>query len=350
MIKRVIAAAATVALCIMAVSCGEPGDPSQGQSKGKAVGEGYKVGIVVDDTGIDDGSFNQLAWTGAQRAAKQLGVTVNYHEQQKGGDNLENIESFIREKYDLVICVGFTIAEDLRKAAVDNPKFRFAIVDDASDSDLENVTCLMFEQSESAYLAGYVSGLTSRTMTIGIVLGETTALMNEFGYGYLAGALDANPEITVLQKNIDSFSDQDAGRAAAQEMVASGADIVFHAAGGAGLGVIDACKQARIWAVGVDSDQSVIAPETVLTSAMKRVDVAVYDTIESAVNDSLSGGVKIYSLRDAGVDIAPTTDNMDAIVLDKVNKAKEKIIEGGIRVPKNKMDFESRYGNVYELD
>ena len=346
--KRLQTIIAAFSVCLMTAACG--GTAAPGKSESQPMGAGFKVGIVVDKSGVDDGSFNQSAWTGAQRAAKQLGVTVNYHEEQEGSDNEANIESFIREDYDLIIGVGYLLAEDLRKEALANPARKFALVDDDSDADLKNVTCLMFEQSEGAYLAGCAAALSSRTGIIGFVQGETTESMNEFGYGYIAGALDAAPGTRILQKDIDSFSDTEAGRLAAEGMIEEGADVVFHAAGGAGLGVIEACRDAGVWAVGVDSDQSVIAPETVLTSAMKRVDVAVYDAIEGAVNGTLNGGIKIYSLRDAGVDIAPTTTNLSANTLDRVNKAKEMIIDGSITVPKTKTEFEAKYGDIYELD
>ena len=131
---------------------------------------------------------------------------------------------------------------------------------------------------------------------------------------------------------------------------AKGADVIFHAAGGTGLGVIDACQEAGIWAIGVDSDQSSIAPKTILTSAMKRVDTAVSDVAKLGATGSFKGGVVTYTLADAGVDIAPTTDNIAPDVLTKVNDVKAKIISGEITVPKTKADFEAKYGDVYELD
>jgi basic membrane protein A len=178
----------------------------------------------------------------------------------------------------------------------------------------------------------------------------STDTMNQFGYGYLAGAIDANPKVKVLQTNANSFSDTAAGKTAANNMVAQGADVIFHAAGGTGLGVIDACQEAGIWAIGVDSDQSSIAPKTILTSAMKRVDNAVYDAAKLGAEGTYKGGVVTYTLADSGVDIAPTTDNISADVLTKVNDVKAKIISGEIAVPKTKADFEAKYGDVYTLD
>ena len=133
-------------------------------------------------------------------------------------------------------------------------------------------------------------------------------------------------------------------------MVSQGADVIFHAAGGTGLGVIDACKEAGIWAIGVDQDQSSVAPETILTSAMKRVDNSVYDVASDLINGTLESGVKTYTLEDAGVDIAPTTDNLSEETLAAIEEVKQQIIDGTVVVPKTKEDFEAKYGDVYELD
>lgn len=309
-----------------------------------------KIGIITDVGGVNDGSFNQSAWAGLTKAQEELGIQASYLESHTDADYKPNIETFIDEDYDMIICIGYALADALKDESAANPDMKFAIVDDASLADSPNVTSLMFEQSQASYLVGYIAGKTTKTNTIGIVLGMSTDLMNEFGYGYVAGAVDANPDCKVLQNNANSFADTAAGKTAANNMVAQGADVIFHAAGGTGLGVIDGCKEAGIWAIGVDSDQSSIAPETILTSAMKRVDNAVYDIAKATVDGTVEPGVKTYSLADDGVDIAPTTDNIDPTVLSEVQDVKKKIIDGEITVPKTKDEFEAKYGDIYELD
>lgn len=250
----------------------------------------------------------------------------------------------------MIICIGYQLADALREEAEANPDLNFAIVDDSTCSDLDNVACLMFEQCQASYLVGYVAGLTTESNKIGFVLGMSTDTMNEFGYGYCAGALDANPDVEILQTNANSFSDTAAGKTAANNMIADGADVIFHAAGGTGLGVIDACKEAGIWAIGVDSDQSVIAPETILTSALKRVDNACYDEAKAVLDGAFESGVKTYTLAEAGVDIAPTTDNLTEDIISAVNDVKDSIISGDVEVPKTKDDFEGKYGaGIYKL-
>lgn len=309
-----------------------------------------KVGVITDVGGVNDGSFNQSAWEDLTRANEELGITTNYLESHTDSDYIPNLETFIDEEYDLIICIGYQLADAMREEAEANPDQKFAIVDDATCADLDNVTCLMFEQAQASYLVGYVAGLTTKSNTIGFVLGMSTGVMNQFGYGYCAGALDANPDVKILQNNANSFGDTAAGKTAANNMIADGADVIFHAAGATGLGAIDACKEAGIWAIGVDSDQSPLAPETILTSALKRVDNACYDATKKAILGTLEGGVATYDLAAGGVDIAPTTDNLSKDVLEKIEDAKKDIIAGDLVVPKNQEEFEEKYGDVYELD
>ena len=309
----------------------------------------FKVGMVTDVGGVNDGSFNQSAWEGLQKAQKEIGIQAKYLESKTDADYIPNIENFVDEDYDLIICIGYQLADALKTTAEANPDVKFAIVDDQS-IQLDNVACLMFEQAQASYLVGYVAGLTTQTNTVGFVIGMSTDVMNEFGYGYLSGVKDANPEATILQNNVNSFADTGAGKIAANNMVANNADVIFHAAGGTGLGVIDAAKEAGIWAIGVDSDQSSVAPATILTSAMKRVDNACYDEALAALNGKYKAGVKTYTLADGGVDIAPTTTNLSEETLTKVEEVKKQIIAGDIKVPNTKADFEAKYGDIYELD
>ena len=308
-----------------------------------------KIGLVTDVGGVNDGSFNQTAWEGMERAAKELGVTVNYLESSTDADYAPNLETFADEEYDLIISIGYMLADATRTAAEQNPDIKFAIVDDAT-IDLPNVTCLMFRAEQASYLAGFVAGKTTKTNNIGYVAGMANETMNQFGYGYCAGALDANPDVTIQQFNANSFADAATGKTMANTAITNGADVIFHAAAATGLGVIEACHEAGVYAIGVDSDQSSISPDTVLTSAMKRVDNAVFDTIESLVNGTLESSVHTYDLAAGGVDIAPSQNLIADDVIEAVNEVKEKIISSEIEVPADKESFEAKYGDVYELD
>ena len=303
-------------------------------------GTGFKIGMVTDVGGVNDGSFNQSAWEGLQRAGEAFGCEVKYIESKGDADYVPNIESFLDEDYDLIVCVGYMMADAVRDAAELYPDQKFAIIDDASNADLDNVTCMMFEQEQASYLVGLAAGYTTESNIVGFVTGAANETMNSFGYGYCAGVLDANPDATILQYNANNFGDASGGKTAVNTMVTKGADVVFHAAGGTGIGVIDGCKENKIWAIGVDSDQSPLAPETILTSALKRVDNACYDATKKTILGTLEGGVEI----------APTTDNLSKDVLEKIEDAKKDIIAGDLVVPKNQEEFEEKYGDVYELD
>ena len=314
-----------------------------------AADDEFKIGLITDVGGVNDGSFNQSAWEGLEKAGEELGVEVNYLESATDADYQPNMETFVDEDYDLIISVGYMLADATREAAEANPDTKFAIIDDSS-IDLPNVTSLMFKAEQASYLVGYVAGLTTKTNNIGFVVGMTNETMNQFGYGYCAGAIDANPDITVQQFNANSFADSATGKTMANTAITNGADIVFQSAGATGLGVIEACQEAGVYAIGVDSDQSSIAPKTVLTSAMKRVDNAVYDAVQELIDDKLEGGVQTFDLAAGGVDIAPSQDLISDDVIKAVDEVKEKIISGDVVIPDNKDDFEAKYGDVYVLD
>ena len=345
--KKVLSILLVCAMALGMAACGskkeEAPAPATDYSK-------IKIGMVTDVGGVNDGSFNQSSWEGLQRAQKELGIQAKYLESKTDADYKANIETFIDEEYDLIISVGFMLADATMNAAKENPDQKFAIIDDSTCAELPNVTCLMFKQAQASYLVGYAAGLVTKSNTVGLVLGMNTPVMNEFGYGYCAGVLDANKDAKVLQKNANGFGDTAGGKSAATTMVTDGADVIFHAAGGTGLGVIEGCKEKGIWAIGVDSDQSGIAPETILTSAMKRVDNASYDAAKAVCEGKLEAGIKTYDLAAGGVDIAPTTTNLPADVLKAVEDVKAKIISGEIKVPETQADFEAAHGNVYELD
>ena len=363
--KKILAVVMSAAMVFGLAACGtsDKADKTDnaGQSAGSTENTGdvaddtadksdFKIGLVTDTGGVNDQSFNQSAWEGLQKVEEEYGVTVNYLESSGDADYIPNITSFIDEDYDLIISVGYMLADATREAAEANPDQKFAIIDDSSCSDLDNVTCLMFKQEQASYLVGYVSGLMTETNNVGFVLGNASETMHLFGYGYLAGVLDANPDAKIQQYNAASFADAEGGKSAATTMVTNGADVIFHAAGGTGVGVIEGCKEAGIYAVGVDSDQSYLAPDTIITSAMKRVDVAVQTVSEEAINGTISGGIETYELSNGGVDIAPTTTLLPDDVVSAVEEIKQKIISGEVTVPASQAEFEEAYGDVYELD
>ena len=225
------------------------------------------------------------------------------------------------------------LADATREAAIENPDQLFAIIDDSTNADLPNVACLMFAQEQASYLVGLVAGSVTKTKTVGYVQGMVSDSMNLFGIGYITGVKEVCPDATVLQYNANNFGDTAGGTAAAKDMITKGADVIYHAAGGTGMGVISACDEEGIWAIGVDTDQSNLAPDHVITSAMKRVDIASQDISKAVKAETFEAGVHVYDLKNGGVDLAPTRDHIPAEVLEVVEAAKAAIIAGEKTVP-----------------
>ncbi len=338
--KKLLAVVLMATMVLSMTACGSSSDSDT-----------IKVGMVTDTGGVNDGSFNQSSWEGLELAAEELGIEVNYIESQTDADYTANIETFIDEDYDLIISVGYMLAEATYNAAVAYPDQLFAIIDDSTCAELDNVQCLMFEQAEASYLAGYVAGLETESDVVGFVLGMASSVMHEFGYGYVAGVLDANPDATVTMANANSFGDSALGKSLTTAMITEGADVVFHAAGGTGLGVIEAAQESGIKAIGVDSDQSSLAVGTVITSALKRVDTASYDVAKSVLEGTFEAGLKVYDYESNGVGIVKDEELLSAETLAALEEVEASILAGEISVPKDQESFEAIYGEeVYTLD
>lgn len=301
-----------------------------------APAEKVRIGMVTDVGGVNDQSFNQTSWEGLQALDPEV-FEVNYLESKTDADYQTNINTFIDEGYDLIICVGYMLADATREAAEANPDQLFAIIDD-STIDLPNVACLMFAQEQASYLVGLVAGSVTESKIVGYVQGMVSDSMNLFGIGYITGVLEACPDAQVLQYNVNNFGDIAGGSTAAKDMITKGADVIYHAAGGSGIGVISACDEEGIWAIGVDTDQASLAPDHVLTSAMKRVDVASQDISKAVAEGNFTAGVHMYDLSNGGVDLAPTRDHIPAEVLETVEAAKTAIINGEKSVPTSVAD------------
>ena len=315
------------AMMVLALAAGCSNDATGGETA-----KTYKIGMVTDVGGVNDKSFNQTSWEGLQGLDPEV-FEVAYLESKTDADYQTNINTFIDEGYDLIICVGYMLAGATMEAAEANPDQKFAIIDDATCADLPNVACLMFAQEQASYLVGLVAGSVTESKTVGYVQGMVSDAMNQFGVGYIAGVLEACPEAEVLQYNANNFGDIAGGATAAKDMITKGADVIYHAAGGTGIGVINACAEEGVYAIGVDTDQSPLAPEYVITSAMKRVDTAAQVISKAVADGSYEPGVHLYDLSNGGVDLSPTRDLIPADVLEYVEAAKEKVIAGEIVVP-----------------
>ena len=262
------------------------------------------VTLILDKGGVNDGSFNQSAWDGAQMAKQDLGVEVKYLESNTDADYQSNIETAIDMESDLIIGVGFNLSEAIGNAAKNYPEQQFAIIDGSFDEIPDNVTPVLFDEKQAGYLAGIAAAKTlTDNNRYGFVGGlEVPAVVN-YKDGFEEGLKEINPKAVLDVQYANSFTDAAKGKAIASQMINSGVECIMTAGGGVNNGVYEACTEKGLYAVGVDMAQSNVLPQTILTSAIKKVDVGVANTINSLVNNSLEGGKNmIYNISNAGVD------------------------------------------------
>jgi basic membrane protein A len=268
-----------------------------------------KVGLVTDIGGLNDRSFNQLANAGLEQAEKDLGVDGRVLTSKANSDYVPNLSSLAQQKYDLVIGVGFLMADAMNTVATKFPDTKFAIIDvDATGLKAKptNVTGLLFKEQEAGYLAGYMAGLYVKAAggdTISSVGGQKIPPVDHYIAGYQAGAKAANPDIKTLNAYSQDFVDQAKCKEIALDQLSKGSKVVFQVAGQCGLGALDAAKEKSMQGIGVDADQGYLGTH-ILTSAQKKVDVAVMTAIKAAQDGSLAGGTNTtFDLKNDGVGI-----------------------------------------------
>ena len=307
-----------------------------GNNNNTANDDALKITMVTSVGGVTDGSFNQSAWEGLEKAKEDLGVDISYIESKQEADYVTNLEQAVDGNNDLILATGFPMQQALLEAAKNYPEQKFAIVDvDYGDETPENVTCISFNEEQSGYVVGLVAGKMTKTNIVGFVGGMDNVVIKKFQVGYEAGVKAANPDAKVLSQYVNSFADQAKGKSIASQMYNNNADIIFACAGDSGVGVLECAKETGKYAIGVDRDQNDIAPENVLTSAMKQVNEGVYNVVENLKNGTFEGGkTLVFGLKEEGIGLAPSTDkNVPQDVIDYVNEQIEKIVSGEIVVP-----------------
>ena len=309
-------------------------------------GSGHKIAMITDTGGINDQSFNQSAWEGLQRLGKETGAEVNYIESKQSGDFPTNFETLIDNGNSLCWGIGFACADAVVEAAEANPDVNFACVDNAFGEPLPNVTGVVFRAQESSFMVGYIAAAVSKTEKVGFVGGISSEVIDQFQYGYEAGVAYANrmlgKNVTVTSQYAESFSDAAKGKSIANKMFTDGCDIVYHAAGGTGTGVIEAAKEAGKYAIGVDRDQAYLAPDNVLTSSLKNVDVAVDIVSRQHIAGREIGGKNMgFGLTDDAVGIPEHHENYSDEIYNAAIEIGEQIKRGAIVPPATKQEFEA---------
>lgn len=335
--KKIVALSSAMIIGLMAsVGCSKKETTS---NKGS---ETIKVGMVADVGGINDESFNQSAWEGLQQAQKELGVEVKVIESKQASEYLGNIETLADEGMDLIIGVGFTMVDDIKTQAENYPDINFAIVDETYEEIPSNVTPILFRANEAAYLTGLIAGKMTDTNNVGFIGGMDNPVVNQFEYGYRAGVVESNDKANVKVQYAGTFGDAAKGKSIANQMYANNVDTILSAAGGTGVGAIESAKEQNKYAIGVDRDQSDLAPENILTSALKKVNVGVYETVKAFKDGEEIGGTeRVYGLKENGVGIPESTKNLvPQDIIDYVNSISEKIKNGEIEVPATKEEYD----------
>ncbi len=300
----------------------------------------FFTAMVTDGGGINDQSFQQSAWEGMKIFEKETGSRVSYVECPQTSDFSINMDKLADEHTDLIWGIGYKLADSIDMAAKSNPELSYAIADYSfGDKTPDNVTGVVFRSEESSFLAGYIAAMTTKKNCVGFVGGIKGMVIDQFEYGYRAGvaygAQKLGKNIDVKVQYAESFTDSAKGKAIAIKMFDE-CDIIFHAAGGAGVGIIEAAKETEKFAIGADLDQGYLAPKNVLTSALKNVGEAINIISSKAKNGEQIGGKTFsFGLKEGCVGISEDFSNMDRSVYETALKLKDKISEGKISPPGN---------------
>lgn len=298
----------------------------------------YRVALILDKGGKDDKSFNAAAFEGASRAKKELGIELKYVEAMDDVAIEHNMRSFAQKKFDLIIGIGFAMADGVKKIAAQYPDLKFALVD--AEVTLPNVRSLLFEEHQGSYLVGAMAAIASKTGQVGFLGGMDVPLIRRFQMGYEAGVKKINPKATVVVNYIGVTSDAWNNPAKAKELSLAqynkGVDVIFAAAGASNYGLFDAAEEKKKLSIGVDSNQNWVKPGFVLTSMLKRVDVAVFDAVKDGKAGKFAAGTQRFGLANQGIDYALDKYNEKLVTPEmkrRVDELKKEILAGKISVP-----------------
>jgi basic membrane protein A len=339
---RFAAAASLVAIAALAAtSVSQAHSTSAAAPAAKAAT--LKIGLVTDIGGLNDRSFNHLAYLGLQQAQSKLGVQVKVLQSKSGSDYIPNLSTLAAQHYDLVIAVGFLMGDAVKAVSAQFPSTKFAIidVDNPSAGGGKNVEGLTFHEEESGYVAGYLAGLMQKVSgprnngknVVSTVGGVKIPPVDHYIAGFQAGAKAASPGVKTLNGYSNSFTDAAKCKSLAQTQLAQGSDVVFAVAGGCGLGALSAANAKGVWGVGVDADQNYLGPY-MLTSAVKKVDFAVYATIAKLKQGTFLGGTTTtFGIKNFAAGISGYAKSVPSPIKTKVNAIISKIKAGGIKIP-----------------
>ncbi|MFW6029140.1 MAG: BMP family lipoprotein [Halanaerobiales bacterium] len=305
--------------------------------------EAGNYGLILATGGLGDQSFNDLTYEGMKQAEEELGITFDYVEPAEISDfEILQRDMASSEEYDLIVAVGFDQADALSFVAEEYPDQKFAIID--SVVDLPNVASFVSKEHEGSFLVGALTGLLKQEFdheflgdenVTGVIGGMDTPLIRKFVAGYMAGVKYVNPEMEVLTDYVGGWSDPTTAREIANTMNNRGADIIYHAAGGSGLGMFEAAEEHDFMAIGVNSNQNHIKPDHIVASMLKRVDTATFEAVKSVEDDEFESGEHPLGVEEEGVGYTLEESNIEVPdeIISEVEDLKEKIKSGELVIP-----------------
>jgi basic membrane protein A len=336
--KRLKFLGMAAAVLMMAMACG-------GSSGNPPAAKQYKIGLVTDIGGLNDKSFNHLAYVGLEKAKTDFGILDSVTESHSGNDYVPNLTNFASKNYDLVIGVGFLMQEAMGTVSGQFPNVHFAIIDgagtDANGNDLKhtNVQSLFFKEQDAGAMVGVISGWLEKNgkskmnhHIISAVGGVSIPPVNHYIAGYKWAATMEDPSIKVLVGYSNDFTDPAKCSGVAKSQIQQGADILFQVAGGCGLGVLQSAGQAGVYSIGVDADQKDADP-SVIASALKKVDVATYTAIQNVVKGQFTAGALTFSIQNGGAGYAADNLTIPAELQTELTSVMGKISSGALTPP-----------------
>jgi basic membrane protein A and related proteins len=337
-IAALIAALALVMGAFVFAGCGEDEEePAGGSAAQQEEKPAIKVGLVTDIGGLDDRSFNQLANEGLERAKAELGVETRVLTSDQNSDYVPNLSSLAQQQFDLVIGNGFLMGDAVNTVATRFPETDFAIIDYPQSllkDKPANARGLLFRENEAGYLVGYVAGLFIKDkggdQVISSVGGQKVPAVDAYIAGYQEGAKAANPDVETLTGYSQDFVDQAKCKELALNQIGEGSQVVFQVAGGCGLGALDAAKERNVAGIGVDPDQGYLG-EHIITSAVKKVDVAVFETVKAVQDGTFEGGTDtVFDLKSEAVGVGELNPEVEQYS-DQIQEIQQQIIDGEIK-------------------
>ncbi|OWZ84823.1 BMP family ABC transporter substrate-binding protein [Natranaerobius trueperi] len=321
-------------LSFAVVACGPADEDENGEEEAtEPEDETLQVGIVLSTGGLGDQSFNDAAYRGLEWAEEDFDIEFTHIEPEDVAEDAQSLRQFAERGYDLIFGVGFQMADSLETVAQEYPDIKFGHVDEDFGEDIpDNVESLNFAEHEGSFLAGALAAKVSESGTIGYVGGEDFGLIHRFEGGFVQGAQYIDEDIEIISDYAASFEDSGRGREIALSFIDRGADVIYHAAGGSGMGVIEAAEESGIYAIGVDSNQNWVAPGHVITSMLKQVDNAVYETVERVIDGTYEGGLnREFGLEDDGVSLSSLTEidveEEEAVELESIDEEDLEVIK-----------------------